>query len=252
MKLRYIIPPSQISQRESARPEQIRRWTELSFSKPPPGDESLQLPMSEELASRFDGCVSSMRTLALDAIFTLHVNIRFIVIHTITRMLEAPYVLHHPTNNPDPSVLSLSADLLNLDEDLAGHISIPEHHFVTRGLAALIDTFLVTNASQIKSIDEFGCGRMQINILVLQQNLKAIEGDVSLSRSAQFFDLFTEGPDVIVAKAKADGGRDLDFSLEEMKTLVELCYSQGLQSPQREVIVQAKRGLSERLLELGG
>lgn len=206
--------------------------------------------MSEDLASRFDECVSSMRTLALDAIFTLHVNIRFGVIHTITRMLGAPYILHHPTNNPDPSVLSLSADLLDFDEDLASHVSIPEHRFVTRGLAALIDTFLVMNASQIKSIDEFGCGRMQINILVLQQNLKAVEGDVSLSRSAQFFDLFTEGADAIVAKAKADRGRDLNFSLEEMKTLVELCYSQGLQSPQREAVVQAKRGLSEHLLEL--
>lgn len=119
---------------------------------------------------------------------------------------------------------------------------------------------------------------MQLNVLVLQQNLKAVEGEgeVALGRSARFFDFFMEGAEEVVqrakraaAKASANGrehgnssertkeGREEDddegelgFSLEEMTTLMELCYSEGLRSPQREVAVQAKRGLSEHLLVL--
>lgn len=113
------------------------------------------------------------------------------------------------------------------------------------------------NAAIVSTMNGNGCGRMQLNVLVLQQNLKAVEGegDVALSRSARFFDFFMDGAAVVVQRARdaADAkepGEPLGFSLEEMKVLVELCYSEGLRSSQREVAVQAKRELSEHLLVL--
>ena len=206
--------------------------------------------MGEDLAARFDEAMSAMRSLALNALFTLQVDIRCGVIHMLNRTLQSPYLLHHPANSPDLSVLSLNADLLSFDDDLAKHLYPSEHSFIVGGLSTLIDALLVRNAPQIQGMNEYGCERMRLNILVLQQNLKAVEGDVSLHRSAQFFDLFTEGADAIVAQAKAEGRSKLDFSMEEMKALVELCYSQGLQSPEREIAVQARKGLSEHLLQL--
>ena len=98
---------------------------------------------------------------------------------------------------------------------------------------------------------------MQLNVLVLQQNLKAVDPDpaAALSRSARFFDYFMEGPEGIVQRAReaaedGEGKGELGFSLEEMKVLVELCYSEGLKSERRDVSVQAKRGLSEHSLVL--
>ena len=91
---------------------------------------------------------------------------------------------------------------------------------------------------------------MQLNILVLQQNLRNIEARGSLPFSATFFDLFDAGPDAIVAKAKQNQGKDLGFSYEEMKALVELCYSEKLQSERREVVLQAKRALDDHLLQI--
>ena len=44
-----------------------------------------------------------------------------------------------------------------------------------------------------------GC---QLNIFVLQQNIKNIESDVELERAAKFFDLFMLGPDGVVQQAK--------------------------------------------------
>ncbi len=55
------------------------------------------------------------------------------------------------------------------------------------------------------------------------------------------------------ASAATEEGNDaaeLGFSLEELKVLVELCYSEGLRSTQREIAVQAKRGMSDHLLVL--
>lgn len=206
--------------------------------------------MNREAAETFDGIVTSMQSLALDALFTLQVDIRCGVAHMAGQMLKTPYLLSYPTNNPDPSVLSLNTDLLSFDDALSTYLLFKERRFITTGLAALMDTFLVTNASQIQSMNVNGCGRMQLNILVLQQNLKAIEGDVSLSRSAHFFELFAEGADAVVALAKEGNRKDLDFTLEELKGLVELCHSEALQSTQRESSVQARKRLTEHLLQL--
>jgi exocyst complex component 4 len=94
-----------------------------------------------------------------------------------------------------------------------------------------------------------GCGRLQLNILVLQQNLKNVEPEALLSRSALYFDMFSAGPEAIVQAAKTQG-KELGFTYEEMRILMELCYSEGLRSERRDVAVQAKRGLDENVLAL--
>jgi exocyst complex component 4 len=77
------------------------------------------------------------------------------------------------------------------------------NRFITSGIGHLVDTLLVHNASRIKAMNTLGCDRMQLNLLVLQQNLKNIEPAVALVRSAHYFDLFAAGPDAIIALTKA-------------------------------------------------
>lgn len=215
----------------------------------------------------------------------------------LTRTLSIPYLLPHPATDPDPSILTLNADLLNLDNTLTTHLPEVEHTFITTGLTKLVDRFLVRNAGKVVAMNSNGCGRMQLNILVLQQNLKAVEtrGEVALWQSAAFFDLFLEGAEGVVQRAKLaaqhgatkgngegngnegegkatgeSAGKDRTeeknkgeeddeaqsspglrfFSFEEMKVLLELCYSEGLRSEKRDVVVHAKRGLSEHMLAL--
>jgi exocyst complex component 4 len=96
-------------------------------------------------------------------------------------------------------------------------------------------------------MNRLGCDRMQLNILVLQQNLRNIEPAALLPLSARFFDLFADGPAEVVKRAKEEQGT---LSYERLKVLVELCYSEGLASKRMEVAMQAKRGLGEHLLLL--
>lgn len=95
---------------------------------------------------------------------------------------------------------------------------------------------------------------MQLNILVLQQNLKNIESNASLQYSALFFDLFMEGPEAIVARAKKYGkGFGVPgglFGEAVVKGLVELWYGERLKDERREVGVQARRQLDAQLLEI--
>ena len=186
----------------------------------------------------------------MTGLLTLHVDIRCGIIHMISRTFNAFYQLEQPANEPDPSVMSLNADLLSFDDNVVHYLPSDEHSFIITGIGLLIDYILVADASKISVMNQNGCGRMQLNILVLQQNLKSIEEDASLVRSAQFFELFAEGADAIVKRAKETGGKDLGLSLEELKEVVELCHSEGLRSTQRDVAMQAKRTLNDHLLQL--
>jgi len=184
-------------------------------------------------------------------------EVRCQIVHSLAIALSpdtAPYLLEQVVNDPDPRILSLNADLVSYDETVVRFLREKEISFIRTGLGLLIDSFLVTNARMVTAMNAHGCGRMQLNILVLQQNLKNIEADVSLDRAAKFFDLFTEGPDAVVKQAKEEkengtGGKEL-FSFDELKTLVELCYSEQLSSPERGISEKAKRGMGEHHLQL--
>lgn len=186
-------------------------------------------------------------------------EVRCQIINALTTALSpetAPYLLEQVVNDPDPRILSLNADLVSYDETIVRFLRDKEISFIRTGLGLLIDNFLVTNASMVKAINAHGCGRMQLNILVLQQNLKNIEADVGLDRAAKFFDLFTAGPDAVVKQAKEDkengngnGGKEV-FTYDELKTLIELCYSEQLSSPERGITTSASRSMGDHMLQL--
>ncbi len=200
--------------------------------------------------SAFDGVVNSYQELAATALFTLHFEIRCRVIDYVAHSFRGSYRLEQPINEPESNILALNANLVSYDECITRYLREQEHSFVTVGIGHLLDQLIVTNASSLKAVNSNGCERMQLNILVLQQNLKNIEKGITLSRSTHFFQLFTEGPEAIVAKAKETGGKGLEFNYDELKVLVELCYSEALNSSRRDVAMQAKKGLSDHLLQL--
>jgi exocyst complex component 4 len=162
-------------------------------------------------------------------------------------------------NDPDPRILALNADLVSYDEIFVRLLRDTEVDFVRMGLGELVNALLISRAPSLGPMNANGCGRMQLNILVLQQNLKNIENDVSLQRAAQYYDLFTAGPEAILAKAKEgkepkDGkdGKDGEerFEFEELKALVELCFSEQLANPERGVSTVARRTMGECVLQL--
>lgn len=118
-----------------------------------------------------------------------------------------------------------------------------------------MDTYLLRLCStRIKEMNANGCALLQLNILVLQQNLKNIEPQAELKYSALFFDLFNEGPDAIVSRAKKHGKsfgvQNELFTESVVKGLLGLWYGERLKDERREVGLQARRQLDAHLLEI--
>jgi len=274
-QLRHITRNDVDSSRHSIQKSPNRRWTLLNGASRTQDDQNpVYLPMTQDTVvyvsyphtiaktylqtiSAFDSIVSSFQELAGTVLLTLHMEVRCQIINALALALSpssAPYLLEQVVSDPDPRILSLNADLVSYDETVVRFLREKEIIFIRKGLGLLIDSFLVTNAGMVKAMNNNGCGRMQLNILVLQQNLKNIEADVGLNRAARFFDLFIEGPEAILKQAKEEkekgnGGKEM-FSYDELKTLIELCYSEQLENPERGISTVAKRRMDENLLQL--
>lgn len=196
-------------------------------------------------------------------LLTLHMEIRCRIVQSLSVALSpqtAPYVLDdREIKEPDPQILSLNSELIAYDETVVRFLRDREIAFVRIGLGLLINSYLVSNALSTQPMNMRGCERMQLNILVLQQNLKNIEAGVDLARASNYYGLFEEGPDAIVDKAKLNKEREADqspipeaenFSYDELKALIELCYSVQLADPERGVNAAAKRQMGEKIQAL--
>ncbi len=74
-----------------------------------------------------------------------------------------------------------------------------------------------------------------------------------LTSSSRYFNLFLQGPESIlqhVRDCKAQK-QDVGYSYDELRTLVELCYSANLRGEDREESIKARKGQQEVLLALG-
>lgn len=177
-------------------------------------------------------------------------EIRCQIIHALSHALspeEAPYLLEQEVKDPDPRILLLNADLIAYEETTVRLLRDKEISFVRTGLGLLINSYLITNAGMVKPMNKNGCERMQLNILVLQQNLKNIEDNVDLARAARYFDLFTQGPDAVVREAQESKDK---FSEKELEVMVELCFSEQTSSPERGISTAATRKTAEYKLKI--
>ncbi|TGJ82262.1 hypothetical protein E0Z10_g6501 [Xylaria hypoxylon] len=265
VSLRHITRHDTDSSQPTMPKDQNRRWTLLNDPSKTNGEQQgpVYLPMTQDTVHSFDRIVSSYEELAGTVLLTLHMEIRCRIIQSLRVALSpetAPYVLgDREIKEPDPQILSLNAELIAYDETAVRFLRDREIAFVRTGLGLLINTYLVSNALSTQPMNMRGCERMQLNILVLQQNLKNIEADVDLARAANYYELFQEGADVIVEKARRDKEQEANdgtipeaerFSYDELKALVELCYSVQLTDPERGVNSAAKRQMGEKVLAL--
>lgn len=198
--------------------------------------------------SSFNNVIALYRQLATRALLTLHLDIRYGINYMLGQGLAGPHIIDQPVHEPDPMILALNASLLAFDETMTTHLPELEYKFMTSGLGLLLDSIIANHASKIKLMNINGCGKMQLNILVLQQNLKSVESEIVLRKSAAFFEYFQQGSKAIVKIAQKSKGQGMDLSEDEIKALVELCYSEQLSSPQRDVAAQAKRAMQQDML----
>ncbi|KAL3957485.1 hypothetical protein ACCO45_008063 [Purpureocillium lilacinum] len=204
--LRHITMHETDSSRQALPRQANRRWTLLNDPNKLSSDEGpVHLPLTQETVQTFDKIVTSYEELAGTALLTLHMEI-----------------------------LSLNLELVMFDETIVRFLRDKEIAFIRTGLGLLINCYLVTNARMASPMNGKGCGRMQLNILVLQQNLKNIE----------------EGAKEDKEKGQDGVSESNRFSYDELKALVELCFSEQMANPERGIATAAKRRMDDKLLGL--
>ncbi|CUS10633.1 unnamed protein product [Tuber aestivum] len=263
VQLRHVEDTESFSRQEGGLSgRRKRRWTLISGESSMLLDETakpIYLPMTAETAweqpdkltssSGFDGVVNSFQELANTILFTLRAEARCHVLYYLgICMKEGNYCLDSPVNTPDSNILTLNADLVWFDEDISHLLRDKETKFLVKGLGAIIDHLLVANANYIRIINKEGVERMQLNILVLQQNLKNIETGGELVRASTFYALYAGGMENLIKTAKEG---KIGFSYDDLKVLVELYFSEAMSNRRESAsALQARRSLNENLLAL--
>jgi len=215
LSLRHVDPQAAKTSTSLAHHQQ-KRWT----LDPALSEASPYLPLSPDTAVDFDSLTNQFSELSSLIQRTLHLEIRLQLLHGISRALGTTYFLSQPYNDPDPSILALNKTILSLDEDLSSRLPSAQYKQITAHLSSLADDALVSYAATVPAMDAHGHARMQLNILVLQQNLKEMSaGQASLAQAAQFWGLWEQGLEAVVGAVKEG------LPKEQGKDMVRLCYS---------------------------
>ncbi|KAM3429369.1 hypothetical protein NHJ13734_008194 [Beauveria thailandica] len=264
MGLRHITAHETDSSRQNMTRQANRRWTLMNDPHKAANEAGpVVLPLTVDTVQTFDNIVSSYEELAGTALLTLHMEVRCRIVHSLRNVLSpdvAPYLLDQEVREPDPAILSLNLELVTFDETIARYLRAKEVSFLRTGLGLLTNAYLVGNAGMASPINAKGSRRMQLNILVLQQNLKNVEQGVDLARAANYYALLDRGAEAVLEKAQVDRDKKMGeeagaaqasntFTYEELRVLLELCYSEQVASPDRGLAAAAKRQLADKLQE---
>lgn len=193
-----------------------------------------------------------------------------------------PFLLSQPPPSASPLILDLNTDLINFEASITSYLGPAERRFLLTGLGRLVDRYLVIGADFIGVMNRFGAERMRIDAMVVQQVLRGLgvsgrsatghEGelgavglgvhetngvgddsdDALLSLSSRYYELFLQGPDAIMeyVKTKKPKGQ-VEYSYDELRTLIELCFSASVRAEDREEALSARKRMGDMLLLLG-
>jgi exocyst complex component 4 len=200
-------------------------------------------------------------------LFTLRLELRCHIIYFLNQTIrEGNFGLTEDEleeEDLDPTIVELCKDLVSFEGLLSTTLEPQESQFVLSGLAILIDQTLLFLASTITLLTSPGLAKLRRIILTLSQNLKHLTAqpqDALLTRSLEYFSLFSLGPQQFVKWAKETGGGGYDY--DEMKTMLALLYSEQMGKARvsgggvvggqsgRERSLGVRRAYNECLIEL--
>ncbi|KAI9250189.1 Sec8 exocyst complex component-specific domain-containing protein [Phascolomyces articulosus] len=180
-----------------------RRWSTAGHDKNSLQDDSagpILLPLKNEAARRFDTLLTTYQQLAETCLFTLRLENRCHVIYYLEMaMQEGNYYLEDETYEPDPYIITLNQDLVEVDDCITASLPPKDELFAFDGLPALIVHILISEASHIKRMNANGVQKMMRNVLALQQNLANFvppSQNSVMERAREYYQLFNLGSEV--------------------------------------------------------
>ncbi|KAI7903171.1 uncharacterized protein BX663DRAFT_433609 [Cokeromyces recurvatus] len=158
------------------------------------------LSLRGEIEKRFDALLTTYQQLAETCLFTLRLEGRCHTMYYLEMAIrDGNYYLEDETFEPDPYVITLNSDLIELDDCINASLPPRDELFTFDGLPGLIVHILISEASYIKRLNSNGVHKMIRNIFALQQNLSnfvPLSQCSIMERARQYYQLFNLGSEV--------------------------------------------------------
>lgn len=182
--------------------------------------DTLQLPLSREMALRFQALLETYEQLSGLILNTIRVDLRCRTIyHLDAAMRHGSYSSHFEATEPDSHIVDLNSELVQCDEFTSASLPMNERQFVFAGLGHLMEHTLISNAHHLKLPNAFGIRKIIRNMLALQQSIKTLTNDqqhTEFERARRYYELFFLTPQEML-----DGIRQRQsFSFDEYQTML--------------------------------
>lgn len=185
-------------------------------------EEHLSLPLSKEMALRYQALIKTYEQLADLILVTIRIDLRCRSMYYLDcSMRHGNYAIDREASEPDGHVVDLNAELTEVERSLLTSVSGPARRFIFVGLGSLIDQLLITNARLLRLPTAFGIKKINRTMLALQQCIRSITDDQECSefrQAKEYYSLF-----FITPQEMLDGIRKKQaFSFEEYQTMLNL------------------------------
>ncbi|KAG2192041.1 hypothetical protein INT46_011644 [Mucor plumbeus] len=233
------VPPSMITstpklnldrdEEDSPEVKHSKRWsseeTRPASKEPTDTIEPVLLPLRGEIAKRFDALLTTYQQLAETCLFTLRLEGRCHTMYYLEMAVrDGNYHLEDETFEPDPYVITLNSDLMELDDCINASLPPKDELFAFDGLPGLIVHILISEATYIKRLNSNGVQKMARNILALQQNLSnfvPLSQCSIMERAREYYQLFNLGSEGIIKSIQENGPK---YTFDEYRILLGLIH----------------------------
>ncbi|KAJ7783589.1 exocyst complex component sec8 [Mycena maculata] len=188
----------------------------------PSSTDKLQLPLSREMALRFQALLKTYEQLSELILDSIRIDIRCRSIHYLeSAMRYGNYSIEREAGEPDPHVVDLNNELGECNDFASTCLPKRERQFVFMGLSNLMEELLISGARHLQLPTAFGIQKIMRNILALQQSIKALTNDqqnTEFERAKRYYSLFNVSPQDML-----DGIRKKQwFTFDEYQTMLNL------------------------------
>ncbi|KAJ7071200.1 exocyst complex component sec8 [Mycena amicta] len=184
--------------------------------------DKLQLPLSREMALRFQALLKTYEQLSELILDSIRIDIRCRAIHYLESSLKfGNYTIEREAGEPDPHVVDLNNELSECNDFASTCLPKRERRFVFMGLSNLMEQILISGARHLRLPTPFGIKKILRNILALQQSIRTLTNDqdsTEFERAKRYYLLFSVTPQEMLDGIR----RKQDFTFDEYQVMLNL------------------------------
>ncbi|KAF7306760.1 Sec8 exocyst complex component specific domain-containing protein [Mycena indigotica] len=184
--------------------------------------DKLQLPLSREMALRFQALLKTYEQLSELILDSIRIDTRCRAIHYLESSLKfGNYSIEREAGEPDPHIVDLNNELSECNDFATTCLPKRERRFVFMGLSNLMEQLLISGARHLRLPTPLGVKKILRNILALQQSVRTLtneQNSTEFEHAKRYYQLFSVTPQEML-----DGIRKKqDFTFDEYQIMLNL------------------------------